>query len=149
MWLVGSKLIKSNVTIFQQYFFRAFFSTKDVMCRLHYDVIYHPSRISSQYLKIRRGGLTALKTWLQVINHYLRNASNSAASNPFIWTQVWTDAGEVWCGRKRRQKHGALALRTTEWAWNSTFFTMNNTSLNVVSPNNLYNFSRKKGFTIH
>ena len=42
---MGSKLIKSNVTIFQQYFFRAFFSTNDVTCRLHYDVIYHPSRI--------------------------------------------------------------------------------------------------------
>ena len=36
---------------FQQYLFRAFFSTNDVMCRLHYEIIYHPSRINSQYLK--------------------------------------------------------------------------------------------------
>ena len=38
---------------FQQHLFRTFFflSTNDVMCRLYYDVIYHPSRINSQYLK--------------------------------------------------------------------------------------------------
>jgi len=95
---------------FQQYFFRAFFSTNDVLCRLHYDVIYHPSRIDC----LKRWGVNSPEDVALVINHYLRNASNSAASNPFIWTQVWTDAGEVWFGRKRRQKHGALALRTTE-----------------------------------
>ena len=36
---------------FQQHLFRAFFSQNDVMCRVHYGVIYHPSPINSQYLK--------------------------------------------------------------------------------------------------
>jgi len=35
----------------QQHFFGAVFFTNDVMCRGHYDVIYHPFPINSQYLK--------------------------------------------------------------------------------------------------
>ena len=53
MWLVGSRLIRSNVTIPTISYLRVSFSTNDVMFRLHYDVIYHPSRINSQYLKTR------------------------------------------------------------------------------------------------
>ena len=36
---------------FQQHLFHAFFFTNDVMCHVHYDVIYHPFPINSQYLK--------------------------------------------------------------------------------------------------
>ena len=32
-------------------FFHFFFHRNDVMCRLHYDVIYHPFAINSQYLR--------------------------------------------------------------------------------------------------
>ena len=39
---------------FQQYLFPAFFFTNDVMCRVHYDVIYHPFPINFQYLKTWR-----------------------------------------------------------------------------------------------
>ena len=35
-----------------QHLFRAFFSTDDV-CAVHYDIIYYPFPISSQYLKMR------------------------------------------------------------------------------------------------
>ena len=44
---------------FQQHLFRAVFFTNDVMCHGHYDLIYHPFPIDSQYLK-NFGGLTAL-----------------------------------------------------------------------------------------
>ena len=50
MWLVGSKSIRSNVTIKTTYFSRVF-SQKMTSCALHYDVIYHPLPINSQYLK--------------------------------------------------------------------------------------------------
>ena len=66
MWLVGSKPIKSNVV--QQHLFRAFCviansgrseSTvsfaKMTSCAIHYDVIYHPFAINSQYLKTWEG----------------------------------------------------------------------------------------------
>lgn len=58
--------------------------------------------------------------------------------------QVCTETGEACRGRKCRQKFGALALRTTEWAWNSTFLTINNMSLNVVSPKSLQVNEKKK-----
>ena len=62
MWLVGRKLIKSNVV--QQHLFRAFcviansgWSESTVSfaqmtsCAIRYDIIYHPFAINSQYLK--------------------------------------------------------------------------------------------------
>ena len=41
MWLVGSKPIRSNITIPTTSFSAVFF-TNDVMCHGHYDIIYHP-----------------------------------------------------------------------------------------------------------
>ena len=65
MWLVGRKLIKSNVV---QHLFRAFCvivnsgrseSTVSfaqmTSCAIRYDIIYHPFAINSQYLKTWRG----------------------------------------------------------------------------------------------
>ena len=37
---------------FQQHLFHTVFFTSDVMCRGHYDIIYHPFPINSQYLKM-------------------------------------------------------------------------------------------------
>ena len=48
-------------------FLRIFF-TNNVMCCEHYDVIYHPSPINSQYLKTGGGGLTALV--LECLEHF-------------------------------------------------------------------------------
>ena len=57
LWLVGSKPIRSNVTI-QTTSFSRVFSPKMTSCDLHYDVIYHPP---PSILNVwRRGGLTAL-----------------------------------------------------------------------------------------
>ena len=37
----------------KQHLFGMFFSPKMTSCALHYDVIYHPLPINSQYLKMR------------------------------------------------------------------------------------------------
>ena len=52
---------------FQEHLFRAVFFPNDVMCSGHYDVIYHPFPISSQYLKM--WGLTAL--WFSMISVHI------------------------------------------------------------------------------
>ena len=52
MWLVGSKPIRSNVTIPTTSFLRVFFFFSQMTsCAMHYDVIYRPFPINSQYLK--------------------------------------------------------------------------------------------------
>ena len=50
MWSAGSKPIRSNVTIPTTSFSRIFFSQM-TSCAVHYDIIYHPFPINSQYLK--------------------------------------------------------------------------------------------------
>ena len=47
---MGSKPIRSNVTIPTTSFSHVFFFTNDIMCRL-FDIIYHLFPINSQYLK--------------------------------------------------------------------------------------------------
>ena len=50
MWLVGSKPIRSNVTIPTTSFLHVFFSQM-MSCAVHYDIIYHPFPINFQYLR--------------------------------------------------------------------------------------------------
>ena len=51
MWLVGSKPIRSNVTIPTTSFSHIFFFSQMTSCAICYDIIYHLFPINSQYLK--------------------------------------------------------------------------------------------------
>ena len=49
----------------KQHLFRAFFFQKLTSCALHYDVIYHPIPINTQYLKTWRVDTLVCRTQIQ------------------------------------------------------------------------------------
>ena len=49
--LVGSKPVRSNVTVPTASLSRVYLFTQITSCAMPYDVIYHPFPINSQYLK--------------------------------------------------------------------------------------------------
>ena len=86
MLLVWSKPIRSNVTIPTTSFLHVFF-TNDIMWFVHYDVIYHPSPINSQYLKML--GSTALRD-VYSFSYYLdcSDFSKTLPSRMFVIAKV-------------------------------------------------------------